>query len=220
MCCAALTLAACSTGGGASSQGPTTTTTTLPFANTRHPTLVRVDNYPNPEGPVGHFTASADPRAFAALVRALPEVLPPSSVNQECGVGGTVVFRRTDGSSRHYGPCTKPVAIQRALNVFYDAVGPVPKARSVVVPDVVGKLVPGAWVALAVRHLAPDVPRSVPMTSRIIEQQPAAGSRVRFNTVVSLVACPLSPTTTPDSAPTCVVRVKGLHLGLLPYEGP
>ena len=64
----------------------------------------------------------------------LARYLPPSSEHQECGLGGTAVLTLNDGSTRRYGPCTKPVAIQRAMNMLYATVQT--DAALISVPDV------------------------------------------------------------------------------------
>jgi len=208
----ALTLAACSSGSSGEAT-PTTafrngiifseTTTTLPLAVPGPPRVMGIDAYPNPEGPAAHFTALTNPGALDAAGRVWPARLPPSSGHQECiggGGGGTVVLTLNDGSTRRYGPCTKPVAVQRGLNVFYEFLeGPTPEP---VVPDVVGDLVPGAWAAVAARRLLPDLPPDAPMTWQVVAQRPRAGSQVPFNTLVHLELCPSGAQLCPANSPT------------------
>ena len=92
-----------------------------------------------------------------------------------------------DGSQMRYGPCTKPVAIQRALNVLFAALNKASVNREVVVPDVVGDSVPKGWVLVATAGLAPTIsPAAARMSARVVEQDPPAGTHVRFNAVVSL----------------------------------
>jgi hypothetical protein len=113
----ALLVVGCSSGGG--KHATPTTTTTVPGAR-----VVRIDNFPNPEGPVGHFSASYSPKAFAAAIRELPSRLPPSSGHQSCQLGGTVVLTLADGTSRRYGPCSKPTAIVIAMDALYATFSP------------------------------------------------------------------------------------------------
>jgi hypothetical protein len=113
---AALLCAGCSS---SSSKRSVPTTTSIP-PRVSSAKVLRIDNVPNPEGPLGHFSATLSPKAFAVAVHALPSRLPPSSPPQPaCGLGGTVVLTLSDGTSRHYGPCSKPASILKAMNALY-----------------------------------------------------------------------------------------------------
>jgi hypothetical protein len=94
--------------------GPANTATLL--ASER---VILIDIFPNPEGPVGHFSRSYNSKAFAAAVRAFPSELPPSSGHQSCQLGATVVLTLADGTRRYYGPCSKPEAIVVAMKALY-----------------------------------------------------------------------------------------------------
>jgi hypothetical protein len=72
------------------------------------------------------------------------------------------------------------------MNVLYEALGEVRTLPYRVVPNVIGKRLPEAWVLVASAELAADVPPSAPMTARVIAQHPAAGSRVAINSIVLL----------------------------------
>jgi hypothetical protein len=61
-------------------------------------------------------TASAAPDAnsfpLAAIASALPKTLPPNP-RQACNIGPLVRIELTRGTTRSYGPCTRPASIER-----------------------------------------------------------------------------------------------------------
>ena len=103
--------------------------------------------------------------AFKRAVNTLPTDLPEPSPPQQCNLGGTASLVLADSSQVRYGPCTKPVAIQRALNVLFAVLNNASVNREVIVPDVVGDSVPKGWVLVATAGLAPAIkPADVPMS--------------------------------------------------------
>jgi hypothetical protein len=191
----AVLVAGCSSSHKSVKPTPTSTTTLRTSA-----AVVRIDNFPNPEGPVAEFSASRNPHAFAVAIGVLPEVLPPSSEHQKCDLGGTVVLTLSDGSTRRYGPCVKPVAIARAMNALYS-----PSFQRdpplVVVPNVVGKTAPQAFVAVASAQLVADIPPDIPMAWEVTRQVPVAGSPAKFNSTVRVNLC--DPTPNASVVPEC-----------------
>jgi hypothetical protein len=69
-------------------------------------------------------TASAVPDAnsfpLAAIASAMPKTLPPNP-RQRCDIGPLVRIELTGGTTRSYGPCSRPASIERLRIAFVKA---------------------------------------------------------------------------------------------------
>lgn len=83
--------------------------------------IVKIELFPNPEGPVGQFSATLRPAAYQAALDHLPATLPTPSGQQTCDLGRSIVITLRDGKQLHYGSCIIPAVVNQAVDAALSA---------------------------------------------------------------------------------------------------
>jgi hypothetical protein len=102
----------------------TTSTARVPSSSVapiRRSSIVKIELFPNPEGPVGEFSATVRPAAYQAALAHLPATLPAPSGQQTCDLGRSIVITLRDGKQLHYGSCIIPAVVNQAIDAALSA---------------------------------------------------------------------------------------------------
>jgi hypothetical protein len=106
-------------------QSTTTTSTARAPSSSIAPisrsSIVKIELFPNPEGPVGEFSATLHPAAYQAALDHLPGTLPAPSGQQTCDLGRSIVITTRDGQQLHYGSCIIPGVVNQAIDAALSA---------------------------------------------------------------------------------------------------